>query len=58
MVYGLAIGDALGWVTEFMSLHSIKSSYGDDGITNLPDPALFIDDTQMRIAFSRNPTAS
>ena len=25
IVYGLAIGDALGRVTEFMSLHHIKS---------------------------------
>jgi len=52
MVYGLAIGDALGRVTEFMSLHSIKSSYGQDGITDLPDPALFTDDTQMSVAIA------
>jgi len=52
MVYGLAIGDALGRVTEFMSLHSIKSSYGLGGITDLPDPALFTDDTQMSIAIA------
>ena len=52
MVYGLAIGDALGRVTEFMSLHRIKSTYGEDGITDLPDPALFTDDTQMSIAIA------
>ena len=52
MVYGLAIGDALGRLTEFMSLHSIKSTYGEDGITDLAEPALFTDDTQMSIAIA------
>jgi len=52
MVYGLAIGDALGRVTEFLSLHDLKSAYGQDGITDLPDPALFTDDTQMSIAIA------
>jgi len=52
ILYGLAIGDALGRVTEFKSLHSIKSSYGLDGITDLPDQALFTDDTQMSIAIA------
>jgi len=31
MVYALAIGDALGRVTEFMSLHDLKSAYRQDG---------------------------
>ena len=31
MVYGLAIGDALGRVTEVISLHHIKSVYKQDG---------------------------
>ena len=52
MLYGLAIGDAFGRVTEFMSLHSIKSAYGQDGITDLPEPALFTDDTQMSVAIA------
>lgn len=52
MIYGLAIGDALGRETEFMSLHHIKSTYGVDGITDLPEPALFTDDTQMTIAIA------
>jgi len=52
MVYGLAIGDALGRETEFMSLHRIKSTYGADGITDLPEPALFTDDTQMSVAIA------
>ena len=50
IIYGLAIGDALGAPTEFMSLDSIKARYGPQGITDLSDPALFTDDTQMSIA--------
>lgn len=45
MIFGLAIGDALGRPTEFMSLSSIKRTYGEKGITDLPEPALFTDDT-------------
>jgi len=52
MVYGLAIGDALGRVTEFMSLHDLKSAYGENGITNLPEPAFYTDDTQMSVAIA------
>ncbi|SPD75427.1 ADP-ribosylglycohydrolase [uncultured Desulfobacterium sp.] len=51
-IYGLAIGDALGRLTEFKSLPQIKSAYGRDGITDLPDPALYTDDTQMSIAIA------
>ena len=51
-IFGLAIGDALGWPTEFMSLSQIKSRYGNPGLTDLPDPAFFTDDTQMSIAIS------
>ncbi|MCJ8501357.1 ADP-ribosylglycohydrolase family protein [Desulfatitalea alkaliphila] len=53
VLYGLAIGDALGWPTEFLKLDQIKSRYGPQGITELPDPALFTDDTQMSIAVAR-----
>jgi ADP-ribosylglycohydrolase len=52
MVYGLAIGDALGRETEFMSLNHIKSTYGAGGITDLPESTLFTDDTQMTIAIA------
>jgi ADP-ribosylglycohydrolase len=52
MMFGLAIGDALGWPTEFLSLHQIKAKYGPDGIRELPSPALFTDDTQMTIAIA------
>lgn len=50
MVYGLALGDALGAPVEFLDLHSIRSKYGRPGIMDLPEPALFTDDTQMSLA--------
>ena len=39
ITYGLAIGDALGFPTEFMTLDRIKPKYGAGGIMDLPDPA-------------------
>jgi ADP-ribosylglycohydrolase len=45
VIFGLAIGDALGARTEFMKLDQIKARYGKDGIRDLPSPALFTDDT-------------
>jgi ADP-ribosylglycohydrolase len=50
VIYGLAIGDALGRLTEFKSLSRIKSKYGDTGITDLPEPALYTDDTRMTVS--------
>ena len=51
ILFGLAIGDALGFPTEFMTLSSIKKKYGQSGITDLPgNPALYTDDTQMSIS--------
>ncbi len=53
IIFGLAIGDALGYPTEFMSLSQIKSAYGHQGIQDLPKrPAIFSDDTQMSIAIA------
>ena len=52
MIFGLAIGDALGRPTEFMSLKNIQSKYGPDGIQDLPGQALYTDDTQMTVAIS------
>lgn len=53
VIYGLAIGDALGYPTEFMPLSRIKAVYGESGIDDFPkDPALFTDDTQMSIAIA------
>jgi ADP-ribosylglycohydrolase len=52
IIFGLAIGDALGYVVEFINLDQIEEKYGSMGITNLPEPALFSDDTQMSIAIA------
>jgi ADP-ribosylglycohydrolase len=53
VLFGLAIGDALGYPTEFMSLSRIKEKYGSSGIQDLPKtPAFFTDDTQMSIAIA------
>jgi len=52
MLFGLAIGDALGAPTEFLTLGRIKTHYGYQGIQDLPDPALFTDDTQMTLAIA------
>lgn len=50
---GGAIGDALGYPVEFMSLAAIKNKYGKDGIVNFElngkSKAVVSDDTQMTI---------
>lgn len=51
-IFGLAVGDALGNPTEFLSADGIKINYGPEGIQDLPEPALFTDDTQMSIAIA------
>lgn len=59
ILFGLALGDALGWPVEFMKLddikdiRGIKTTYGPQGILEPPDPAQFTDDTQMTIALTR-----
>ena len=52
ILFGLAIGDALGYPTEFVTLREIKARYGPQGISDLPEPALFSDDTQMTVAIA------
>ena len=52
VILGLAVGDALGAPTEFLSLDRIKARYGPEGIQDLPEPALFTDDTQMAVAIA------
>lgn len=52
VLFGLALGDALGCPVEFNSLHQIKDAYGPDGILEPPDPAYYTDDTQMTIALA------
>src|SRR5258706_616044 len=50
VLYGLALGDALGGPVEFEKLSQIRAGYGTHGITQPPNPALFTDDTQMTLA--------
>ncbi len=50
MIFGLALGDALGWPVEFMGRPEILANYGRSGIQAPPDPALYTDDTQMTAA--------
>jgi ADP-ribosylglycohydrolase len=54
-ILGLAIGDALGYPTEFMSLSQIHEQYGPNGVQDFEPssdhpPGTFTDDTQMSIA--------
>src|SRR5262245_56638117 len=52
---GLAIGDALGYPTEFLSLPQIHQRYGPRGIQDLKgNPALHSDDTQTSMAVARS----
>ena len=52
VLFGAAIGDALGWPVEFSALGEIKEKYGPQGIQELPDPAHVTDDTQMTMALA------
>ena len=46
-MFGTAIGDALGWPVEFLSMDSIFQKYGIQGITDIDTGARYTDDTQM-----------
>ncbi|PCG81295.1 hypothetical protein CIB93_36200 [Streptomyces sp. WZ.A104] len=50
---GLALGDALGFPTEFNDVPSILAKCGPWRRMELPKPAFVTDDTQMTIAFGR-----
>ena len=52
LLFGLALGDALGWPVEFTDLTAIKQRYGATGIQEPPDPAEYTDDTQMALALT------
>lgn len=58
-ILGLAIGDALGHPTEFVStLAGIRARWGEKGVTDFESagrhpPGTFTDDTQMSIAVAR-----
>ncbi|NWF96501.1 MAG: ADP-ribosylglycohydrolase family protein [Candidatus Thorarchaeota archaeon] len=60
---GLAVGDALGGPTEFLSYEQIRIRWPPDGVTSfmsfrdLP-PGSFTDDTEMSIAVARGLTRS
>jgi len=49
-LFGLAYGDALGKPTEFLTPAEIDRRFGPDGPSDLPEPALVTDDTQMALA--------
>ena len=52
---GLAIGDALGYPTEFLSLPQIQQRYGPTAFKTLSgNPALHSDDTQTSLAVARS----
>ncbi|MEU4656556.1 ADP-ribosylglycohydrolase family protein [Streptomyces sp. NPDC023723] len=50
---GLALGDALGFPTEFNDVPSILAKCGPWREMALPDPAYVTDDTQMTLALAR-----
>jgi len=51
---GLAIGDALGYPTEFLSFPEIQQRFGPEGILDLRgNPALHSDDTQLSMAMAK-----
>ncbi|MFC6985844.1 ADP-ribosylglycohydrolase family protein [Streptomyces cirratus] len=50
---GLALGDALGFPTEFHDVPSILAKTGPWREMRLPRPALITDDTQMTLALAR-----
>lgn len=52
VIFGLALGDALGYPVEFISLQAIRQKYPPNGIQNLPFPAYYSDDTQMTLALA------
>ena len=52
IIYGLALGDALGWPIEFLSMQKIHIIYGQSGIQEPPDPAKYTDDTQTSLVIA------
>jgi ADP-ribosylglycohydrolase len=52
VMYGLAMGDALGWPIEFLSMQKINIIYGPNGIQDLPDPGQVSDETQTTTAIA------
>lgn len=50
---GLALGDALGYPTEFHGVSTIIDRFGPWRAMSLPTPALVTDDTQMTLALGK-----
>ena len=50
---GLALGDALGFPTEFSDVERILATWGPWRRMELPEPAYVTDDTQMTLALGR-----
>lgn len=48
-VYGLALGDAIAYRTEFSSFQDAVQEYGGEVLADLPSPLLVTDDTQMSL---------
>ncbi|NHI93757.1 MAG: ADP-ribosylglycohydrolase family protein [Candidatus Lokiarchaeota archaeon] len=53
LMWGLALGDALGKPVEFKHLWRIKEDYGPNGIIDLPMNSIWTDDTEMTFAVAR-----
>jgi len=53
IMWGLALGDALGKPVEFKHLWRIKQDYGPNGITKLPINPTWTDDTELTFAVAR-----
>jgi ADP-ribosylglycohydrolase len=52
MIYGLALGDALGWPIEFLNMQKVSIIYGTLGIQEPPTPARVTDDTQTSLVIA------
>ena len=52
-LFGLAIGDALGYQVEFMDLKDISKKFGKGGVRDLDSSGFYSDDTQMSLATAR-----
>ncbi len=52
ILFGLALGDSLGYPVEFLQRETIRQRYGAAGISELPEVALYSDDTQMTVALA------
>lgn len=50
---GAALGDALGKLTEHIDYDQIEYRYGERGVSEPPQNALYTDDTQMAMATAR-----